>query len=100
MMQDCYPKSSWTHVFKDSSSGSAVRNGCSGAYTHQPDGTTSSLSIRADDHISNYGAEFYALKATTEHLIEEDCSQQNIVPLFDSLSVLQSLTNDPSDLSI
>ena len=37
------------------------------------------------------------LKAATE-LIEEDCNQQNIVLLSDSLSALQSLTNGPSDL--
>ena len=39
----------------------------------------------------------HALKAATELLIEEDCKQQNIVLLSDSLSALQSLTNGPTD---
>ena len=56
-----------------------------------------SLSIPAGDLSSNYRAERHALKAAIEHLIEEDCSQQNIVLLSDSLSALQSLTNSPTD---
>ena len=75
----------------------AVRNGGSGACIRRPDGTTSSLSIPAGDLSSNYRAEVHALKAATELLIEEDCNQQNIVLLSDSLSALQSLTNGPTD---
>ena len=66
-------------------------------------GRTSSLSIPAGDVSSNYRAEVHALKlqvkAATELLIEEDCNQQNIVLLSDSLSTLQSLTNGPTDLN-
>ena len=80
--------STWTHVFTDGSAENAVRNGGSGAYIHRPDGTTSSLSIPAGDLSSNYRAEVHALKAATELLIEEDCNQQNIVLLSDSLSAL------------
>ena len=97
MMQDRYPKSTWTHVFTDGSAENAVRNGGSGAYIRHPDGTTSSLSIPAGDLSSNYRAEVHALKATTEHLIEEVCNQQNVVLLSNSLSALQSLTNGPTD---
>ena len=98
MMQDRYPTSTWTNVLTDDSAESAVRNGGSGAYIRRPDGTTSSLFIQAGDLSSNYRAELHALKASTEHLIKEDCSQQNIVLLSDSLSALQSLTNGPTDL--
>ena len=98
MIQDRYPKSTWTHVFTDGSAENAVRDGGSGAYTRRPDGTTSSLSIPAGDLSSNYRAKLHALKAATEYLVEKDCSQQNIVLLCDSLSALQSLTNGPTDL--
>ena len=97
-MQDRYPKSTWTHVFTDGSAENAVRDGGSGAYIRRPDGTTSSLSTPAGDLSSNYRAELHALKAATEHLIEEDWSQRNIVLLSDSLSALQSLMNGPTDL--
>ena len=97
MIQSRYPKSTWTHVFTDGSAENAVRNGGSGACIRRPDGTTSSLSIPAGDLSSNYRAEVHALKAATELLIEEDCNQQNIVLLSDSLSALQSLTNGPTD---
>ena len=97
MIQSRYPKSTWTHVFTDGSAENAVRNGGSGACIRRPDGTTSSLSIPAGDLSSNYRAEVHALKAATELLIEEDCNQQNIVMLSDSLSALQSLTNGPTD---
>ena len=97
MIQSRYPKSTWTHVFTDGSAENAVRNGGSGAYIRRSDGTTSSLSIPAGDLSSNYRAEVHALKAATELLIEEDCNQQNIVLLSDSLSALQSLTNRPTD---
>ena len=97
MIQSRYPKSTWTHVFTDGSAENAVRNRGSGAYIRRPDGTTSSLSIPAGDLSSNYRAEVHALKAATELLIEEDCNQQNIVLLSDSLSTLQSLTNGPTD---
>ena len=98
MMQDCYPKSTWTHVFTGGSVENAVRNGGSGAYIRRPNGTTFSLSIPAGDLSSNYRAELHALKAVTEHLTEEDCNQQNIVLLSDSLSALQSVLNGPTDL--
>ena len=75
----------------------AIRNGGSGAYIRRSDGTTSSLSIPAGNLSSNNRAEVHVLKAATELLIEEDCNQQNIVLLSDSLSVLQSLTNGPTD---
>ena len=97
MIQSRYPKSTWTHVFTDGSAENAVRNGGSGACIRRPDGTTSSLSIPAGDLSSNYRAEVHAMKAATELLIEEDCNQQNIVLLSDSLSALQSLTNGPTD---
>ena len=97
MIQARYPKSTWTDAFTDGSAENAVRNGGSGAYTRPPDGTTS-LSIPAGDLSSNYRAELHALKAAKELLIEEDCNQQNIVLLSDSLSALQSLTNGPTDL--
>ena len=97
MIHSRYPKSTWTHVFTDGSAENAVRNGGSGAYICRSDGTTSSLSIPAGDLSSNYRAEVHALKAATELLIEEDCKQQNIVLLTDSLSALQSLTNGPTD---
>ena len=84
-MQDHYPKSTWSHVFTDGSSENAVRNGGSGAYICCADGTTSSLSIPAGNLSSSYRAEVHALKAATEHLTEEDCSQQNIVLLSDSV---------------
>ena len=100
MIQSRYPKSTWTHVFTDGSAENAVRNGGSGACIRRPDGTTSSLSIPAGDLSSNYRAEVHALKAATELLIEEDCNQQNIVLLSDSLSALQSLTNGPTDFRI
>ena len=98
MMQDCYPKSAWTHVFTDVSVENAVRNGGSGVYIHHSDGTTSSLSIPASDLSSNYRAEVHALKTATEFLIDEDCNKQNTVLLSDSLSALQSLSNGPTDL--
>ena len=98
MIQDRYPKSTWTHVFTDGSAENAVKNGGSGAYIRRSDGTTSSLFIPAGDLSSNYRTEVHALKAATELLIEEDYNQQNIVLLSDSLSALQSLTNDPTDL--
>ena len=94
MIQSCYPKSIWTHVFTDGSAENAVRNGGSGAYIRSSDGTNSPLSIPACDLSSNYRAEVHALKAATELLIEEDCNQQNIV----LLSALQSLTKGSSDL--
>ena len=97
MIKSRYPKSTWTHVFTDGSAENAVRNGGSGAYIRRSDGTTSSLSIPAGDLSSSYRAEVHALKAATELLIEEDCNQQNIVLLSDSLSALQSLTNGPTD---
>ena len=97
MIQSRYPKSTWTHVFTDGSAENAVRNGGSGAYIRCSDETTSSLSIPAGDLSSNCRAEVHALKAATELLIEEDCNQQNIVLLSDSLSALQSLTNGPTD---
>ena len=92
------PKSTWTHVFTDSSAKNAVGNGGSGAYIRRSGETTSSLSIPAGDLSSNYRAEVHALKAATDYLIEEDCKQQNIVLLTGSLSALQSLTNGPTDL--
>ena len=97
MIQSRYAKSTWTHVFTDCSAEKAVRNGGSGAYIRLSDGTTSSLSIPAGDLSSNNRAEVHALKAATELLTEEDCNQQNIVLLSDSLSALQSLTNGPTD---
>ena len=98
MMQDRYLKSIWTIVFTDGSPENADRNRCSVAYIRRLDGTTSSLFIPAGDLSSNYRAELHVLKAATEHLNEEDCSQQNTVLLSDSLSALQSLTNGPTDL--
>ena len=98
MMQNRYSKSTCTHVFTDGSAENAVKNGRSGAYIRRPDGTTSSLSIPAGDLSSNYRAELHVLKAVTEHLTKEDCRQQNIFLLSDSLSALQSLTNGPIDL--
>ena len=98
IMQDRYRKSTRTHVFTDGSAENAVKNGGSGAYIHRSDGTTSSLSIPAVDLSSNYRAELHALKAATEHVIEEDCNQQNVVLLSDSLSALQSFTNGTTDL--
>ena len=98
MMQDRYPNCTWTHVFTDRSAENAVRNGNSGAYIRRPDGTTSSLSIPADDLSSYFRSEVHARKATTEHLTEEDCNQQNIVLLSDFLSAFQSLMNAPTDL--
>ena len=100
MMLDRYPKSTWTHVFTDGSSQNTVRNGGSGAYISRSGGTTSSLFIRTVDLSSTYRAEVHAQKAAIEHLIEEDCNQQNIVLLSDSLSVLQFLTNGPTVLPI
>ena len=97
-MQDRCPKSTWTHVFTDGSAENAVGNGGSGAYIRRSDGTTSSPSIPAGDRSSNCRAELHVLKAATDHLIEEDCNQQNIVLLSDSLSALLSLTNSPTDL--
>ena len=97
MMQECYPKSTWTHVFTDDSADNTVRNEGSGAYSHCPDGTASSLSIPVGDLSSNCKAELRTLKAATEHLMEEDCSQQNIVLFSDSLPALQSLMNGPTD---
>ena len=97
-IQDRYPKCTWTHVFTDGSAKNVVRNGGSGAHIRRSDETTSSLSIPAGDLSSNYRVEVHALKAATEFLIEEDCNQQNIVLLSDSLSALQSLTNGPTDL--
>ena len=47
MIQDRYPKSTWTHVFTDGSAENALRNGGSGAYIRRSDETTSSLSIPA-----------------------------------------------------
>ena len=91
MIQDRYPKSTWTHVFTDGSAENAVGNGGSVAYIRRSDGTTSSLSTPVGDLSSNYRAEVHALKAATELLIEE-------VLLSDSLSALQSLTNGPTDL--
>ena len=85
MIQSRYPKSTWTHVFTDGSAENAVRNGGSGAYIRRSDGTTSSLSIPAGCLSSNYRAEVHALKAATELLIAEDCNQQNIVFLSDSV---------------
>ena len=76
MIQSCYPKSTWTHVFTDGSVENALRNGGSGAYICRPDGTTSSLSIPAGDLSSNYRAEVHTLKAATELLIEEDCNHR------------------------
>ena len=96
VMQDRYPKSTWTHV----SAENAVWNGGSEAYIRPSDETPSSLSIPAGDLSSNYRAEVQALKAATEHLMEEDCNQQNIVLFSDSLSALQSLTNVPTDLCV
>ena len=87
MMQDHYPKNTWTHIFADGSTENAVRNGGSGAYP-KPDGTTFSLSIPVGDLCSNYRAELHGLKDATEHAIEEDCNQQNIVLFSDSLSAL------------
>ena len=98
MMQNRYPKSTWSHVFTDGFSKNTVISGGSGACIRRPDGTTSSLSILAGDLSSNHRAELHALKAAMEHLIEEDCSQKNIVLLPDSLSALQSLVNGPTDL--
>ena len=98
IIQDRNPKSTWTHVFTDGSAENAVRNGGSGAYNRYSDGTTSSFSIPAGDLSSNYRAEVHALKAATELLIDEDCNQQNIVLLADSLSAVKSLTNGPTDL--
>ena len=98
MMQDRSPKSTWTHVFTDCSAENAVRNGGSGVYIRRSDGTTSSLSIPSGGLSSNYRAKLHDLKAATEHLIKEDCNQQIIVLLSDSLSALQSLTNGPTDL--
>ena len=98
MMQDRYPKSTWTHVFRDGSAENTARNGGSGAYICRSDGTTSSLSIPVGDLSSNFRAEVHTLKAATEHLIGEYCNQQNIVLLSDSLFALQSLANGPTDL--
>ena len=98
MMKDRYPKSTWTYVFTDGSTENAVRNGGSGAYIRHSDGISPSLSIPAGDLSSNYRAEVHVLKAATEHLTEEDCNQQNIVLLSDSLHALQSLTNGLNDL--
>ena len=70
MMQDHYPKSTWTHVLTDGSAENAVRNGGSGAYIRRSDGTTSSLFIPAGDLSSSYREEVHALKAATEHLVE------------------------------
>ena len=100
-MKDRHPKSTWTQVFTDGSTENAARNGGSGAYIRHSDGTISSLSIPAGDLNSNYREELHALKATTEHLIEEDCNQQNIVMFSDpcllfSLSQMASLTFAPS----
>ena len=98
MIQDLYPKSTWTHVFTDGSAENDVKNGGSGAYIRRSDGITFSLSIPTGDLSSNYRAEVHALKAATEPLIEEHCNQQNFVLLSDSLPALQSLTNGPTDL--
>ena len=69
MIQSRYPKSTWTHDFKDDSEENAARNGGSGAYIRCSDGTTSSLSIPAGDLSSNYRTEVHALKAATELLL-------------------------------
>ena len=98
MMQDCYSKSTWTHLFTIGSAENAVKNGGSDAYIRCSDGTTSSLPIPAGDLSSNYRAEFHGLKAATEHLIEEDCNQQNFVLPFDAVSALQFLVNGPTHL--
>ena len=100
MIQDGYPKSTWTHIFTDGSTENAVRNGGSGAYIRRPGGTAFFLPIPRGGLSSNYRAELHALKAATEHLIEEDCNQQIIVMLYDSLSAFQSLMNGPTALPI
>ena len=48
-------------------------------------GLTFSLSITAGDLCPNYRAELYALSASTEYLIEEGRSHQNIGVLTDSV---------------
>ena len=97
LMQDRYPKSTWPYVFTDDCAENAVKNGGSGACVRRVDVTTS-FTIPAGDLSSNYRAEVHTLKAATEHLIEENCNQYNIVLLSDSQSALQSLTNGPTDL--
>ena len=92
------PKHSDPCLHTDGSAENADRNGGNGAYIRRPGGATSSLAIPASGLSSNYRAELHTLKAATEHLTEEDCSQQNIVLLSDSLSALQSLINAPTDL--
>ena len=65
IVQDRYPKSTRTHVFKDGSAENAVRNEGCGAYICRPDGTTFSLSIPAGDLNSYYRAELHNLNAAT-----------------------------------
>ena len=89
MIEDRCPKSTWTHVFTDGPLENVFRNAGSGAYIRRPDGTTSSLSIPAGGLSSNYIIELHAPKVPTEHLVEENCSQQSItVLLSDSLSAV------------
>ena len=96
MIQDRYPKSTWTHVFTDGSAENAVRNGGSGAYIRRSDGTTSSLSIPASG--------WPELQLQSRRSRPESCHRTpdwgrlqpaEFVLLSDSLSALQSLTNGP-----
>lgn len=94
----CYDQESWIHAYTDGSATEATRNGGSGVFIRFPNSTTVHLSVPGGRRCSNYRAELLALKEAIEYFLSMDQVQGKIVFLTDSLSALQALDSDSSDV--
>ncbi|XP_041350841.1 uncharacterized protein LOC121369832 [Gigantopelta aegis] len=97
MIDELYPKTSWTQVYTDGSATNAVENGGAGIYIMDPSGYREEAPFPTGKHCTNYAAEVEAL-IHAAHIIstrEENCS--HVVFLTDALFALQALETNKLD---
>ena len=98
MLHTKYDASVWTHVYTDGSADAAIKNGGSGIHISHPDGHTSSHSLPAGVHSSNYRAELTALKEATKLINADQHPPHHVVFLTDCRSAIQSLQSPKEQL--
>lgn len=99
MMEDIYPRSSWTHVYTDGSAEEATRNGGSGVHVRFADGDSTSIAVPGGKLCSNYRAEVLAIKTAADFLSSCEKPLSSVSIFTDSMSTLQALDSpDPGPL--
>ena len=98
MLHTNYDASVWTRVYTDGSADEAIKNGGSGIFIRYPDGHTSSRSLPAGAHSSNYRAELTALKEAARMIKADQHPPNHVVFLTDCKSAIQSLLSPNEQL--